>query len=153
MQHLVKKDLWLALSLMLLGSYCFVQSMGFDTSSRSYPLLLASIIMLIALQIGWKSLKAFVQSQDDISTLMHQIKSPLVSVAIICLWAGLLSVGVGYLPASFIMLMLMLLTFGEKHVIKTSVISLVTVALVFTLFYVIFGIPLPVNSLTHTLLS
>lgn len=148
-----KKDLWLSILLFILGSYCVVESLKFDESSRNYPLFLAIVIILISLQLAYKAIKKSINSKDDIVKLINDIKGPLFSIFILFVWAELLTHNVGYIPSSFIMLMLMLIMFGERKVFKTTIVSLLTTATVFTLFYVIFGIPLPINIFTHSILG
>lgn len=145
MKILGKTDFWLGITILTSGIWVFNQSQGFDETSKDYPLFLAVITVLLGVGIAVQTFTQTDEGKDSIKWLYHRMKGSLVIVALFAVWAILLSTKTGYLLASFLTLMPVLYLLGYKKISHLVLTTFGIIAVVFTLFYLVFEVPLPLN--------
>lgn len=145
MKILGKTDFWLGITILASGIWVFNQSRGFDETSKGYPLFLSIITILLGAGIAIQTFKQKDEGKNSIEWLYHRMKGSLLIVALFVIWTILLSTKTGYLLASILTLMPVLYLLGYKKISHLVLSTFGIVAVVFTLFYLIFEVPLPLN--------
>jgi len=151
MQPLQSKDTWLGLFLMLSGGWSYSQSQGFDSTSRTYPMLLSVLVIVLGLIFFFQALKKNNSNQENIREMIIKIRGPFFIIGLISGWVVLLSFGVGYLFSSLFSVFLILMFIGDGNKIYSIRITTLIVFSIFILFGIIFDVPLPLNVLTENI--
>ncbi len=146
-------DTLLGVTIFIGGILTLSQGFTFDESSRSYPITLSLIVIIIAMSIIYLSLVNKTVHMETISDLYARSKGVLVISAIMVGWALLLNLGAGYITSSLLLVALMLYFLELVNIKNLIGITVLVVFFIFTLFYVLFDIPLPVDYFTNSVLN
>ena len=140
---IASKDFYLALFTMILGLVCLNEAQGFEGDARAFPFYISlALVLLGVIQLVQVLLDASERHIDR--EAIHAVvfgALPLAGVAV--LWAWALSSNLGYVLPTIIasIALLTVLKFGSWSM-RISRALLIT-AIIFVLFYIIFGSPLP----------
>lgn len=145
MKICAKTDFWLGISILAGGMWVYNQSQGFDEASKSYPLFLSVVTTLLGAGITLQAFKQQNKSTASIQWLYSRMKGSLLIVLLFAFWAILLTTKTGYLMSSVLTLMPLLYLLGYKKFSRLILSSFGIAAAVFTLFYIVFDVPLPLN--------
>ena len=152
MQLLQSKDTWLGLFLTLSGGWMYNQSMGFDSTSRTYPMLLSALILALGLIFIFQVVRNRDSHSESVKEMVAKIRGPFFIIALMSAWVASISFGVGYLLSSLLSVFFILMFIGEgnkMYCIKTTAIIVSSVCLLFS---IIFDVPLPLNEVTEQIL-
>lgn len=152
MKLLQSKDTWLGLFFALSGGWAYNQSQGFDPTSRAYPMLLSSLIITLGIIFMFQAIKNRNNNAESIREMMTKIRGPFCIIALMSAWVAILSIGVGYLLSSFIVVFIILNFIGDGNKVYCLRITPIIVSSVFILFRIIFDVPLPLNEITEIFL-
>ncbi len=147
-----KTDFWLSLLVLTGGVWAFFQSRLFDDSSRSYPLFLSLLFIFLGLALLINTLKDSDGNLQKLEYLFAKVSGPLLVAMLLVVWGLLLMMNVGYLVSSILVLPPILWLLGYRNFKFILVTAVGVVAVVFILFWVLFDIPLPLNTVIESLL-
>ena len=153
MNPIRKTDFWLGLLTLTGGILSFFESRTFGDASRSYPLVLSALFILLGLAISINVLRESNTKTGRLDQLFSQMLGPLLVAAMLIGWAALLMMNVGYLVSSIIVLPLVLWLLGYREIKFIAATAFGILGAVFVLFRVLFDIPLPLNALVEKLLE
>lgn len=131
----------------MLGLIASFQAFGFDSASRSFPLLVSSLLSAAGLAIALGAVFRPVYTED----LGQKVGGAIFAAAVIAAWALALAGGAGFVLSTFAMQMLLLRITGIRRPIHLFGIAALVTALAFLLFVVLLDIPMPPSRLPATL--
>jgi hypothetical protein len=156
MRTIARADVWLSITLFAIGLWAFLQSRTFDEVSGGYPQALSLSITALAVILFVESIKNKNPEEHtggSIKSLFSEMSGSVMILALFVFWTFLLTMGAGYLPSSLLIIAAALWLLGLQSagyiVIATSGI----VAFVFTLFYLLLDVPLPLHRGIQALLG
>lgn len=151
MQIITKTDFWLGLVILAGGIWAYAQSLGFDDASRDYPLFLSAVTAFFGAGIAGQTLRqARAQGREtagkgSLADLFNRTRGSLLIMGLFILWTLLLSTETGYLLSTALILLPVLWLLGIRKAGQFALITAGIIAAVFTLFFIIFEVPLPLN--------
>ena len=153
MNILIKSDFWLGFIVLVGGFWTYCQSTGFDRYSDQYPQFLSVVHIVLGLGLILNALREREDRSDSLKRLFEEMRGPLMVASIFLGWGGLLLLSTGYLLSSLIMLPAVLYALGYQKPRQLIFVTTCIVAVVFILFYVIFEVPLPLNTLLEQIIN
>ncbi|PID43146.1 MAG: hypothetical protein CR981_02150 [Proteobacteria bacterium] len=152
MSVITKTDFWLSLLVLSGGIWAFFQSRLFDDASRSYPLFLSALFILLGLALLFKTIKDSDNQLQSITYLYSRVSGPLLVALLLVVWVLLLMMNIGYLLSSIIILLPVLWLLGYRNITFILIMAAGVVAVIFILFWILFDIPLPLNPFLENVL-
>ena len=132
-------DFWVSLALLLVAVWAALQALSFDTGSKPFPLVVATILGLASLvQLGL--------------ALRSDPKAPLVAMDLLpagaCLalmagWATALQLGLGFGVATFVAQLGFLWLAGMRGLLRKVLVSLLITAVSYFTFALLLDVRLP----------
>ena len=140
----LSKELYLAVLTLLLGLWCLDQTRGLDGDAWSFPFYLS--VSLCVLGVAQFLQCWFDKSERtvDREAIAAILQGALPIAAIAGLWALALDLGLGYLLPSVVAVYTMLVVMRYGTPTTRLIRAVLTTAVIFTMFYIIFDSPLPV---------
>ncbi len=140
-----RSDVWVGLFFALSGMAVLLEAREFEGSAARLPLLCAALLTMLGAALTLRA--SFVATDNSLDgQLLKTIASGPLPVAILLLaWVYLLAQGFGFFAVGVPMVMGIVHLMGRRHLARNAISSLIIVGLVFVVFYMIFGVRLPVS--------
>lgn len=143
-QLMVKKETYLAIFTLTLGLWCLNQTRGLEGDAWLFPFYLSLALTVLGTILMVQCLLDKSEQQLDRNNIAAMLRGPMPFAVISGLWAWALQAGFGYLlpsaVAAFAMLTVTLYSSPGKRLLHACL----TAVVIFVMFYIVFGSPLPV---------
>ncbi len=139
--HSLNNDVWVGVVLFLLGASAAWQANGFDAASRTYPLVLGSLMAIAGLVL---TLRAFrlKEAGSDYSLAMKVV---LPAAVLLVLWVLGIAAGLGFVLPTFVMEFGFMQLCGVSSLVKRMSYAALVTAVSYILFVFALGVRIPAS--------
>lgn len=137
-------DIWMGAVLIVFGAGSTYLAIDFDSKSRTFPLIISLILTLCGLVIFLRTVFASEHRRVPI----HEFGAIALAVAFVVLWGGLLSIGIGFVFATFSLMLGMLWLGGVRSPSRVIMISIAITFVTYGLFVLVLNVRLPTSFLS-----
>jgi putative tricarboxylic transport membrane protein len=137
-----KADLWLSLVLLVLSALVFHTASGFDEMPSRFPKLLAVVFAALAIMLAISVSFRKEKESPEFLAALRGFDKPLVLVVGMVVYIRVVDI-LGYLIPSVLLFFCVGWMLGYRKHVRLAVTGLVAVLIVYAVFNLALGVPLP----------
>ncbi len=137
-----KADFWLSLALLMLSALVFQMASGFDEMPSRFPKLLAVVFAALAIMLATSALLRKEGESPEFLAALRGFDKPLILVVGMVVYVRIVDI-LGYSIPSVLLFVFVGWMLGYRKHVRLAVTGLVAVLIVYTVFNLALGVPLP----------
>jgi len=140
-------DFWIGLVLIGIGGVALYQALGFDSTSRSFPLIVSGLLTISGLTLLARCLSGRLSNPLK----RREMGAVGLAVGLIALWIVALTSGLGFVISTFALQLGLLWLAGERRLLRAALISALIAVAAYLTFAMLLDVRLPRSFLSFIL--